>query len=151
MSNPDTQYCGLFGGTLLCPAAFLRSCFFDFFNYWCLIKTQVKTSLNQFFKGVVPFLRHLEAMWDCLAVGGAKGCGSENEGLAWSCAIQPAWNVQSCVKPTCAKLYGFAPTCYDLSICLVSQFDPLECTSPATWPMSIVRKKQWLFRNASRY
>ena len=76
-------------GTLLCPAAFLRSWFFGFFsiisftfsfakvfsfnylitflvsfiwnsqkcpvfqNIWCLIKTQLKPSLKQFFKGVV--------------------------------------------------------------------------------------------------
>ena len=76
-------------GTLLCPAAFLRSWFFVFFqsfplpfallkffsfnylvtflvsfiwnsqkcpisqNIWCLIKTQLKTSLKQSFKGVV--------------------------------------------------------------------------------------------------
>ena len=89
-------------GTLLCPAAFLRSWFFDFFqsfplplpllakvfsfqsisflvsfiwnsqkwpvsqNIWCLIKTQLKTSLKQFFKGVVheqPWYRIVWFVW----------------------------------------------------------------------------------------
>ena len=93
-------------GTLLCPAAFLRSWFFDFFqsfplpfpllakvfsfqsisflvsfiwnsqkwpvsqNIWCLIKTQLKTSLKQFFKGVVHEQPWYRIVWQCGLFGG---------------------------------------------------------------------------------